>query len=61
MPVCSYPRMSFKPPYFILIFVFNPLYIYYLANYGEYSGAPSLQETYDYARTIFRYVVLCSV
>lgn len=24
-----------------------------LANYGEYSGAPSLQETYDYARTIF--------
>jgi len=24
-----------------------------LANYGEYSGAPTLQETYDYARTIF--------
>jgi ATP citrate (pro-S)-lyase len=24
-----------------------------LANYGEYSGAPSLQETYEYARTIF--------
>jgi ATP citrate (pro-S)-lyase len=25
-----------------------------LANYGEYSGAPTLQETYDYARTIFQ-------
>jgi ATP citrate (pro-S)-lyase len=24
-----------------------------LANYGEYSGAPTLQETYDYARTVF--------
>jgi len=24
-----------------------------LANYGEYSGAPTLQETFDYARTIF--------
>lgn len=24
-----------------------------LANYGEYSGAPTLQETYEYARTIF--------
>lgn len=24
-----------------------------LANYGEYSGAPTMQETYDYARTIF--------
>jgi ATP citrate (pro-S)-lyase len=24
-----------------------------LANYGEYSGAPTLSETYDYARTIF--------
>jgi ATP citrate (pro-S)-lyase len=24
-----------------------------LANYGEYSGAPSEQQTYDYARTIF--------
>mmetsp|Transcript_15046 Transcript_15046/g.15165 ORF Transcript_15046/g.15165 Transcript_15046/m.15165 type:complete len:1094 (+) Transcript_15046:62-3343(+) len=24
-----------------------------LSNYGEYSGAPTLQETYDYARTIF--------
>ena len=23
-----------------------------LANYGEYSGAPSEQQTYDYARTI---------
>ena len=23
-----------------------------LANYGEYSGAPSLQETYEYARTL---------
>lgn len=25
-----------------------------LANYGEYSGAPTLQETFDYARTIFK-------
>mmetsp|Transcript_5117 Transcript_5117/g.7833 ORF Transcript_5117/g.7833 Transcript_5117/m.7833 type:complete len:1098 (-) Transcript_5117:197-3490(-) len=25
-----------------------------LANYGEYSGAPSLMETYNYARTIFK-------
>lgn len=25
-----------------------------LANYGEYSGAPTLQETYEYARTIFQ-------
>ena len=25
-----------------------------LANYGEYSGAPTLQETYEYARTIFK-------
>ena len=24
-----------------------------LANYGEYSGAPTLQETYEYAKTIF--------
>lgn len=24
-----------------------------LANYGEYSGAPTLQETYEYARTVF--------
>ena len=24
-----------------------------LANYGEYSGAPTLSETYDYAKTIF--------
>lgn len=24
-----------------------------LANYGEYSGAPSLEETYQYARTVF--------
>lgn len=24
-----------------------------LANYGEYSGAPTLMETYDYAKTIF--------
>lgn len=24
-----------------------------LANYGEYSGAPTTQETFDYARTIF--------
>lgn len=23
-----------------------------LANYGEYSGAPSEQQTYDYAKTI---------
>ena len=23
-----------------------------LANYGEYSGAPSEQQTYDYARTL---------
>ena len=23
-----------------------------LANYGEYSGAPSEQQTYEYARTI---------
>lgn len=23
-----------------------------MANYGEYSGAPSEQQTYDYARTI---------
>ncbi len=25
-----------------------------LANYGEYSGAPTLQETYEYSRTIFK-------
>jgi ATP citrate (pro-S)-lyase len=25
-----------------------------LANYGEYSGAPTLQETYEYAKTIFK-------
>ena len=25
-----------------------------LANYGEYSGAPSEQQTYDYARTILQ-------
>jgi len=25
-----------------------------LANYGEYSGAPSEQQTYDYAKTIFQ-------
>jgi len=24
-----------------------------LANYGEYSGAPTLQETFDYAKTVF--------
>jgi len=23
-----------------------------LANYGEYSGAPSEQQTYDYAKTV---------
>ena len=23
-----------------------------MANYGEYSGAPSEQQTYDYARTL---------
>ena len=25
-----------------------------LANYGEYSGAPSEQQTYEYAKTILR-------
>jgi ATP citrate (pro-S)-lyase len=28
-----------------------------LANYGEYSGAPTLQETYEYAKTIFKLIV----
>lgn len=28
-----------------------------LANYGEYSGAPTLQETYEYAKTIFSLIV----
>jgi ATP citrate (pro-S)-lyase len=28
-----------------------------LANYGEYSGAPTLAETYEYARTIFKLIV----
>lgn len=28
-----------------------------LANYGEYSGAPTLMETYEYARTIFSLIV----
>jgi ATP citrate (pro-S)-lyase len=28
-----------------------------LANYGEYSGAPSEQQTYEYAKTILSLIV----
>eukprot|EP01035_Chromulina_nebulosa_P017875 gene17875-23491_t len=28
-----------------------------LANYGEYSGAPTLSETYEYAKTVFSLIV----
>ena len=29
-----------------------------LANYGEYSGAPSEQQTYDYAKTVLSLMVV---